>query len=235
MLLKVTDLKAGYGGSEVLHSISLFVNEGEAVVILGPNGHGKSTLLRAISGLIQPTGGSVEMDGRVISDLLPHDIVAAGVIHIPQGDLPFPDLTVMENLLMGAYRTEAWRERKQKLEQVFQLFPTLAERRNQLARSLSGGERRMLALGRGLMGKARILMIDEPSLGLAPFLIDDVYATIREINQKQGLAVLLADENADHIAGLANRVYLLEAGALVREGSAQELLKDEALLAAYLG
>jgi branched-chain amino acid transport system ATP-binding protein len=161
--------------------------------------------------------------------------VAAGVIHIPQGDLPFPDLTVMENLLMGAYRSEAWRGRKQKLEQVFQLFPTLAERRNLLARSLSGGERRMLALGRGLMGKARILMIDEPSLGLAPFLIENVYETIREINQKQGLAILLADENADHIAGLAKRVYLLEAGALVREGSAQELLKDEALLAAYLG
>jgi branched-chain amino acid transport system ATP-binding protein len=234
-MLQITNLKAGYGGSEVLHSVSLHVDEGEAVVVLGPNGHGKSTLLRAVSGLIRPTGGSVELDGRVISDLLPHDIVAAGVIHIPQGDLPFPDLTVMENLLMGAYRSEAWRGRKQKLEQVFQLFPTLAERRNLLARSLSGGERRMLALGRGLMGKARILMIDEPSLGLAPFLIENVYETIREINQKQGLAILLADENADHIAGLAKRVYLLEAGALVREGSAQELLKDEALLAAYLG
>lgn len=234
-MLKVIDLHAGYGGSEVLHSVSLQVGEGEAVVILGPNGHGKSTLLRAISGLIRPTAGRVELDGRVISDLPPHEIVAAGIIHIPQGDLPFPELTVMENLLMGAYRSEAWQQRQQRLEQVFALFPVLAERRNQLARSLSGGERRMLALGRGLMGKARLLMIDEPSLGLAPFLIDNVYETIREIKEKQGLAILLADENADHIAGLADRVYLLESGSLVREGTAEDMLRDEALLAAYLG
>jgi len=234
-MLKVIDLHAGYGGSEVLHAVSLHVGEGEAVVILGPNGHGKSTLLRAISGLIRPTAGRVELDGRVISDLPPHEIVAAGIIHIPQGDLPFPELTVMENLLMGAYLSEAWQQRQQRLEQVFALFPALAERRNQLARSLSGGERRMLALGRGLMGKARLLMIDEPSLGLAPFLIDNVYETIREIKQQQGLAILLADENADHIAGLADRVYLLESGSLVREGTAEEMLRDEALLAAYLG
>lgn len=234
-MLKVIDLHAGYGGSEVLHSVSLQVDEGEAVVILGPNGHGKSTLLRAISGLIRPTAGRVELDGRVLSNLPPHEIVAAGVIHIPQGDLPFPELTVMENLLMGAYRSEAWQQRHQRLEQVFALFPVLAERRNQLARSLSGGERRMLALGRGLMGKARLLMIDEPSLGLAPFLIDNVYETIRAIKHKQGLAILLADENADHIAGLADRVYLLESGSLVREGTAEDMLRDEALLAAYLG
>ena len=234
-MLKVVDLHAGYGGSEVLHSVSLQVGEGEAVVILGPNGHGKSTLLRAISGLIRPTAGRVELDGRVLSNLPPHEIVAAGVIHIPQGDLPFPELTVMENLLMGAYRSEAWQQRHQRLEQVFALFPVLAERRNQLARSLSGGERRMLALGRGLMGKARLLMIDEPSLGLAPFLIDNVYETIRAIKHKQGLAILLADENADHIAGFADRVYLLESGSLVREGTAEDMLRDEALLAAYLG
>jgi branched-chain amino acid transport system ATP-binding protein len=160
--------------------------------------------------------------------------VAAGVIHIPQGDLPFPELTVMENLLMGAYRTEAWAERKQKLELVFGLFPDLAERTNQLARSLSGGERRMLALGRGLMAKAKLLMIDEPSLGLAPFLIDNVYEAIREIN-KNGMAVLLADENADHIEGFADRVYLLESGTLVKEGRVEEMLRDEALLSAYLG
>ena len=149
------------------------------------------------------------------------------MIHIPQGDLPFPELTVMENLLMGAYRSDAWRERKQKLEQVFELFPTLKERPNQLARSLSGGERRMLALGRGLMSKAKLLMIDEPSLGLAPFLIENVYETIRNI-RKTGLSILLVDENADHIAGLADRVYLLEAGTLIKEGGADEMLRDEA-------
>jgi branched-chain amino acid transport system ATP-binding protein len=233
-MLKVTDLNAGYGGSEVLHSLSLQVGDGEAVVVLGPNGHGKTTLLRAISGLIRPTAGTVEFDGRIISNLRASEIVAAGLIHIPQGDLPFPELTVMENLLMGAYRPEAWAERKQKLEQVFELFPELAERTNQLARSLSGGERRMLALGRGLMAKAKILMIDEPSLGLAPFLIENVYQAIHEINQN-GMAVLLVDENADHIEGLADRVYLLESGTLVKEGRVEEMLRDEALLSAYLG
>jgi len=233
-MLTVTDLHAGYGGSEVLHSVSLRVSKGEAVVILGPNGHGKTTLLRTISGIIRPTAGTVEVDGQVISSLPAEQIVAAGVVHIPQGDLVFPEMTVLENLLMGAYRSAAWQERKQKLDQVFQLFPALADRKSQLARSLSGGERRMLALGRGLMGKARILMIDEPSLGLAPLIIENLYKTIKEINQS-GLTVLLVDENADHIAGLANRVYLLETGVLVREGTAADMLRDEALLAAYLG
>ena len=233
-MLRITDLAAGYGGSQVLHSLSLHVDDGEVVVVLGPNGHGKTTLLRAISGLIRPTAGRVEFDGQVISDLRASDIVAAGVIHIPQGDLVFPELTVMDNLSMGAYRPDAWRERKQKLELVFDLFPELAERTKQLARSLSGGERRMLALGRGLMGKAKILLIDEPSLGLAPFLIRDVYRTIQEINQS-GLSVLLMDENADNIGDLADRVYLLESGTLVGEGTTDEMLRDETLLAAFLG
>ena len=233
-MLKVTDLQAGYAGSEVLHSLSMHVNDGESVVVLGPNGHGKTTLLRAISGLIRPTAGTVEFDGQVTSGKRASDIVASGIIHIPQGDLPFPELTVMENLLLGAYRPEAWRERKQKLEEVFELFPDLKERPKQLARSLSGGERRMLALGRGLMSKAKLLMIDEPSLGLAPFLIENVYEAIRNI-RKTGLSILLVDENADHIAGLADRVYLLEAGALINEGPADEMLRDQALLAAYLG
>jgi branched-chain amino acid transport system ATP-binding protein len=233
-MLQVSDLQAGYGGSQVLHGVSLHVQDGEAVVILGPNGHGKTTLLRAISGLIQPTGGRVELEGREITRLEPEAIVAAGVVHIPQGDLLFPEMTVLENLLMGAYRSDAWRERNTKAERVFALFPRLAERKKQLARSLSGGERRMLALGRGLMSKARIFMIDEPSLGLAPLVIEQVYETIREI-RRTGLSILLVEENANHITGLADRVYLLEAGTLVREGTADELLQNEALLAAYLG
>jgi len=210
------------------------VDDGETVVVLGPNGHGKTTLLRTVSGLIRPMAGTVEFDGQVISGMRASEIVAAGVIHIPQGDLPFPELTVMENLLMGAYRAEAWRERKQKLEQVFGLFPVLGERTNQLARSLSGGERRMLALGRGLMSKAKILMIDEPSLGLAPYLIEDVYEKIRDIGKTE-MSILLVDENADHLEDLADRVYLLESGSFVKEGPLDEMLQDEALLAAYLG
>jgi branched-chain amino acid transport system ATP-binding protein len=233
-MLKVSDLSAGYGGSEVLRALSLEVRDGESVVVLGPNGHGKTTLLRTISGLIRPTAGIIEFDGQIISNLRASDIVASGVIHIPQGDLPFPELTVMENLLMGAYRSEAWHERRQKLEQVFEIFPDLAERSRQLARSLSGGERRMLALGRGLMSKAKLLMIDEPSLGLAPFLIENVYQTIQDIRET-GLSILLVDENADHISGLADRVYLLEAGTLVKEGTVDDMLKDEVLLSAYLG
>jgi branched-chain amino acid transport system ATP-binding protein len=233
-VLKVTDLEAGYGGSTVLHSMSLRVEDGETVVVLGPNGHGKTTLLRAISGLIRPTAGTIEFDEVDTTHLPTEQIVAAGIVHIPQGDLPFPEMTVMENLLVGAYRPSAWQRRAERLERVFQLFPRLAERTKQLARSLSGGERRMLALGRGLMTDAKLLMIDEPSLGLAPLVIEQVYETISEI-KRSGMSILLMDENADHAAGLADRMYLLEAGVLVREGPAAELLRDEALLAAYLG
>jgi len=233
-MLTVANLEAGYGGSQVLHSVSLHVGAGETVVVLGPNGHGKTTLLRAISGLIRLTAGRVELDGVDLTHLPTEQIVAAGVVHIPQGDLPFSEMSVLENLLVGAYRPAAWSERRERLERVFQLFPLLAERKRQLARSLSGGERRMLALGRGLMSSARLLMIDEPSLGLAPLVIEQVYETIHEI-KRSGLAILLVDENAEHVAGLADRMYLLEAGMLVREGPAAELLRDEALLAAYLG
>jgi branched-chain amino acid transport system ATP-binding protein len=233
-MLEVRDLQAGYGGSEVLGGISLRVGDGEGVVVLGPNGHGKTTLLRAISGLVRPTAGTVEFDGEPISELRPDQIAAAGVVHIPQGDLLFPEMTVHENLLMGAYVKHAWRERQKRLDRVYELFSWIPERKNQLARSLSGGERRMLALGRGLMADARVLLIDEPSLGLAPVITEQIYASIRGIKES-GLAILIADENANHLSGLADRVYLLETGTFVREAPADRLLADEALLAAYLG
>ncbi len=233
-MLTVRDLRAGYAGSEVLFGVSLRVDQGEGVVVLGPNGHGKTTLLRAISGLVRPTTGVVELDGELISDKRPDEIAAAGVIHIPQGDLLFPEMTVYENLVMGAYVKRAWRERQQRLSRVYELFDWLPERNDQLARSLSGGERRMLALARGLMADARVLLIDEPSLGLAPVIIEQIYASIRGIKES-GLAILIADENANHLAALADRVYLLETGTFVREAPADHLLADEALLAAYLG
>jgi branched-chain amino acid transport system ATP-binding protein len=233
-MLTVTEVHAGYAGSGVLHGVSLRVADGEGVVILGPNGHGKTTLLRAISGLIHPTKGSIEFDGEDITRRRADEIAAAGIVHIPQGDLLFPEMTVAENLLMGAYVKDAWARRESKLAEVYELFPMLADRKGQLARSLSGGERRMLALGRGLMALARILLVDEPSLGLAPVATERIYESIRAIKDR-GKSILLVDENANHVAGLADRVYLLESGQLVREGPAEELLKDEALLAAYLG
>ena len=174
------------------------------------------------------------MDGKEITRWRADVIAAAGVIHIPQGDLLFPEMTVLENLLMGAYNRPTWGERNERLGRVYELFPWLKDRARQLARTLSGGERRMLALGRGLMSKAKILLIDEPSLGLAPLATEQIYASIRRVKEA-GLAILLADENANHVAGLADRVYLLETGMLVREGPAQKLLQDKALLESYLG
>src|SRR5438067_5666855 len=216
-MLEVKGLVAGYAGSEVLHGIDLEVNEGEGVIVLGPNGHGKSTLLRAVTGLLSPRAGQVLLDGKDITRWRPDAIAAAGLVHIPQGDLLFPEMTVTENLLMGAYHGPTWSERSARLGRVYELFPWLKERGGQLARTLSGGERRMLALGRGLMSKARLLLIVEPSLGLASLVIEQVYATIHEI-KSSGLSIMLMDENADHIGGLADRMYLLEAGVLVREG-----------------
>ena len=233
-MLEVRDVRAGYGGSEVLNGLSLRVDEGEGVIVLGPNGHGKTTLLRAISGLVPLTSGSVWLGGEPIHERRADEIAAAGVVHIPQGDMLFPEMTVYENLVMGAYAKRAWRDRQAKLDRVHALFPWLSDRRDQLARSLSGGERRMLALARGLMADARVLLIDEPSLGLAPVVTEQIYESIRGIKES-GLAILLADENANQLAGLADRVYLLETGTFVREAPADRLLEDEALLAAYLG
>ena len=233
-MLEIRGLHAGYAGSEVLHGIDLRVGAGEGVVVLGPNGHGKTTLLRAITGLLPARSGEVLFAGQDITRWRPDVIVAAGVIHIPQGDLLFPEMTVRENLLMGAYYGPTWAGRKARLSRVYELFPWLENRAGQLARTLSGGERRMLALGRGLMAQAKILLIDEPSLGLAPLATQQIYASIRTIKEG-GMALLLADENANHVKGLADRVYLLETGMLVREGPAEQLLKDEALLESYLG
>jgi branched-chain amino acid transport system ATP-binding protein len=234
VILQVRDLHAGYAGSEVLHGIDLAVEEGQGVVVLGPNGHGKTTLLRTISGLLRPTAGTLAFDGEDITGWRADQIAAAGLIHIPQGDLLFGEMSVVENLLMGAYHKETWPEREERLDQVFDVFPWLRDRRRQVASSLSGGERRMLALGRGLMSRARLLLIDEPSLGLAPAITEQIYESIRTVKAR-GLSLLLADENATHIADIADRVFLLETGVLVREGAAAELLADEALLAAYLG
>ena len=234
MILAVEGLEAGYGEATVLHGVDLAVDDGEVIVVLGPNGHGKTTLLRAISGLIPTAAGSLRFAGEDVTGWSADKIAGAGLIHIPQGDLLFGEMTVEDNLLMGAYVKAAWKQRKKRLKRVYEVLPLLKNRRGQLANSLSGGERRLLAIGRGLMAEVKLLMIDEPSLGLAPRMIDLVYEQIHAIKQS-GLAVLLADENMDHIEQLADRVLLLESGLFVREGAADELLADEALLSAYLG
>lgn len=234
-VLEVEGLRSGYlPGVDVIIDASLTVSEGELVVVLGPNGHGKSTLLRSLSGLVRPSAGGIRLAGEDITRARGDRIAAAGMVHIPQGDLIFPDMSVEENLLMGAYVKTAWPHRAGALARVLDLFPTLATRRAELAGSLSGGERRMLALGRGLMREAKLLMIDEPSLGLAPVVIEQVYGRIAEI-KASGQAILLADENADHVGELGDRVILLESGVFVREGTPATLLSDTALLTAYLG
>jgi branched-chain amino acid transport system ATP-binding protein len=233
-MLSVTAVEAGYRGTPVLRGVDLTVREGEFVVIIGPNGHGKTTLLKAISGLVPVTGGHIEIDGVRTDRLSPDRIVSRGVVQIPQGDLLFPDMTVQENLVLGAFRERSSATRGRRLDHVFEVFPRLAERRGQRARTLSGGERRMLALGRGLMSDARLLMIDEPSLGLAPVLVEEVYSRISRI-AKEGRTVLLVEENPARVAGLADRLYLLENGSMVRSGDPDTVLADEAVISTYLG
>jgi branched-chain amino acid transport system ATP-binding protein len=218
----------------VLEGIDLTVGDGEVVIVIGPNGHGKTTLLRTISGLMSPTSGEVWFAGERIDGRRPDLIAAEGLVHIPQGDLPFGDMTVEENLVLGAFPASDWRDRAQRLEHVYGIFPVLEERRGQRARTLSGGERRMLALGRGLMREARMLMIDEPSLGLAPVIVNEVYRRIGTI-MRSGVTMLLVEENFSHVHGLDARVLLLESGRIVREGTVAELEADEAVMATYLG
>lgn len=232
-LLAVEGLSAGYGDYPVLHGLSLSLGAGEKLAILGPNGHGKTTLLRAISGLLRPTAGSLRFDGRDLARLAPAQIVSLGISHIPQGDLVFPQMRVGENLLAGAYLN--WRDRNRRLERVLAIFPPLRERYGAPARVLSGGERRMLAIARGLMSDPRLLIVDEPSLGLAPIVRDSVYAVLRDV-VAEGISLLLVEERASHLTGLVDRVCVVESGRVVATGSCEDMLANgSALLAQYFG
>lgn len=233
-LLRVQGIEAGYGGTQVLRQISLEVAPNSVVAILGPNGHGKTTLLRAISGLIRPTSGVVLFNGTRIEGWRADQIVDAGLIYIPQGDLIFPEMTVRENLLLGAYLPEANRHRHVQLQQVLGIFPRLRERINQIASTLSGGERRMLALGRGLMSQAKLLMVDEPSLGLAPLATEGIYQ-ILALLKKEGRAILLVEESPERMIDLADYVHLIDHGAVVWEGSANALASHSGIISTYLG
>lgn len=233
-MLEVRGLRCGYGSSVVVDGVDLDVAEREFVVVIGPNGHGKTTLLRAISGLVPVRQGTVSYRGERIDGRRTEDIVAQGLVQIPQGDLLFPDMSVQENLLLGGFTLATRADRAERLGEVYELFPRLAERAAQRARTLSGGERRMLALGRGLMTRAHLLMIDEPSLGLAPVLVDEVYDRIRQI-AAAGITVLLVEENLARVRDVADRVVLIENGAVVVSGPVDQVLDDPAVISTYLG
>ena len=232
-LLDIRGLCAGYGRTEVLRGIDLTIAPGEIVALLGSNGAGKSTLNRTISGLLRPRSGSIVLENQPIDQAKPAEIVELGLIHVPEGRKIFPNMTVLENLDLGSYR-RATARRAQNREQVFSTFPRLAERRSQNAGTLSGGEQQMLAIGRGLMAEPRLLILDEPSLGLSPRLVEDLFALIARI-RADGPAILLVEQNVVQSLAVAARAYILEQGEIVLSGAASELRDNADLKRAYLG
>jgi branched-chain amino acid transport system ATP-binding protein len=232
-MLEVRDLVAGYGGVPILRGVSLEIKVGEIVAVLGANGVGKTTLNRAISGLISTTQGTISFADQRIDGLSPPEIVAAGLIHVPEGRKIFPNMSVRENLELGSYR-RARVNRAANLERAFALFPRLRERSSQLAGTLSGGEQQMLAIGRGLMAEPKLIIMDEPSLGLSPLLVEEMFALIARI-AAEGLAVMLVEQNVVQSLELAARAYVLENGAVVMAGDAETLKRDPRLMKTYLG
>jgi len=233
-LLKVRGLTAGYGAVEVLHGIDLDVEDGEIVVILGANGAGKTTTMRAVSGMIARTG-TVELSGVDIARTGAEKLVRLGIAHVPQGRGTFAELSVIDNLRTGAYSRTARAEVDADIDRWFGVFPRLAERRDQRAGSLSGGEQQMLAIARALMSRPRLLLCDEPSLGLAPLITQEVFDVLRRLNSDDGLSVLLVEQNANLALRVASRVYLLETGTVVASGTAAEISSDDSIRKAYLG
>jgi branched-chain amino acid transport system ATP-binding protein len=233
-VLKLEGIFAHYADLQVLHGVSLEVHEGEIVTLVGANGAGKTTTINAISGLVTCSAGSIRLAGESLAPLAAHRRVEAGLVQVPEGRRLFPFMSVQENIDLGCYTPRARREKKRTLEQVLTLFPVLKTRLKQLAGTLSGGEQQMLAIGRSLMALPRLLVLDEPTLGLAPLLVGQVFDTIRAIN-RQGVTILLVEQNVRHALLLANRGYVLENGRIVLEGSGTELLADERLKKAYLG
>ena len=232
MLLKVEDINVYYGAIHAIKGVSFEVDEGEIVTLIGANGAGKSTTLKTVSGLLRSKTGSITFEDKDISNVAPHKLVAQGLAHVPEGRRVFLQMTVEENLEMGAYVKNKSVEGD--LAKVYELFPRLRERRRQVAGTLSGGEQQMLAMGRALMSSPKLMMLDEPSMGLAPILVDQIFDIIQSLH-KAGTTILLVEQNAQMALSVADRGYVLETGKVVKSAPAQELLKDESVKAAYLG
>ncbi len=233
-MLEIKNLDTCYGKVQALWNVSLNIEQGEIVALVGANGAGKTTLLNTISGLLRPVSGSIEFLGKRIDGLPSHAVVELGLSHIPEGGRVFPEMTVRENLEMGAYPYHAWRQKNETLEQVYQLFPRLEERKEQLARTLSGGEHQLLAIGRGLMSRPKLCMFDEPSYGLAPLFVAEIFRIIHAL-RKQGITVLLIEQNVKQALELASRACVLENGRLTLEGPCCDLIENDHVRKAYLG
>ena len=233
-MLEVTNIDVYYGAIHAIHDISFQVKEGEIVTLIGANGAGKSTILKTISGLVKPKSGLVSYQGSSITSTPAHEIVAKGISQVPEGRRIFANLSVKENLELGAYHRRDYFEISKEIQHVYDLFPRLRERQRQMAGTLSGGEQQMLATGRGLMSRPKVLLLDEPSMGLAPLLVKDIFEIIKRIN-KEGTTILLVEQNARMALSIAHRAYVLETGKIVLEGLAAELAQNEQVRKAYLG
>jgi branched-chain amino acid transport system ATP-binding protein len=232
-MLKVDHLQASYGRVKALWDVGFEVHAGEIVALIGANGAGKTTTLKTVSALLKPDSGRITLDGEPLERCTSMEVVRRGLVHVPEARQLFPEMTVVDNLLMGAYATPA-AGRDGRLEHVYAIFPVLKERQRQIAGTLSGGEQQMVAIGRGLMAAPKLLMLDEPSLGLAPIMVEEMFRVVKEINAT-GVAVLLVEQNTQHALSLADRGYVLESGRVVLSGTGRELLANEAVRRAYLG
>jgi branched-chain amino acid transport system ATP-binding protein len=233
-VLRIENLDFSYGDLQVLWGLSLQVNQGEIVTVLGANGAGKSTTLRNVSRLVRPSRGAITFDGHDLVKLESHQVVELGVIQVPEGRRIFPEMTVLENLRMGSFVKATRPDRERNIERAFSLFPRLAERQKQLGGTLSGGEQQMLAIGRGLMGNPRLMLLDEPSLGLSPLFVKNIFEIIKEIN-RQGTTILLVEQNVFQSLRISHRAYVLETGRVVLSGTGEELLGNEHVKKAFLG
>ena len=233
-MLEIKDIEVFYGMIQAIKGVSFEVNEGEVIALIGANGAGKTTILHTITGLLSPKNGSIIFEGQDITKIPAHKIVSLGIAHVPEGRRVFAELTVYENLKMGAYTRKDKTEIEQTLDMVYKRFPRLEERKNQLAGTLSGGEQQMLAMGRALMSHPKIIVMDEPSMGLSPILVNQIFDIIEEVS-KSGTTVLLVEQNAKKALSIADRAYVLETGKIVLSGDAKELLNDDSIKKAYLG